>query len=161
MQIFVSKITGETIAIDVDPGDTVRNVYSKINGCSIKGELYDQRLIFAGQTLNDDRMLIDYNVKSGSTIFQSLVLRGGTMTIMVQLVGRGTRNITVQVESTDTIKRLKEKIHDRLPQIPTDNIHLIFGVDRLEDNKAKISDYAFQHGSTLQLIVRMRGGSRD
>lgn len=156
MQLFVRKITGGTVAINVDPRDAVKSIYLKINDCEVEGELPHQRLIYVGQILKNDHTLSDYNVKPGSTIFHSLILRGGAITLMVKLVSEGAKNITVQVEPTDTIRSLKKKIREKV-NVPVDNQHLIFATSPLDDD-AKISDYELQNGSTIHLIVRMVGG---
>lgn len=156
MQVFISKITGETVAIDTDPNDTVENVYWKINS-GIK--IYDQRLIYAGQTLNYGRTLGDYNIQSGSTIIHLLLLRGGAITLMVQSVGSGAKTITVHVELTHTIGKLKELIRDKLePKVAVAHQVLVFGPQQLSDNKKLISDYELRNGSTIQLIIRLPGG---
>ena len=158
MQIFISKITGETVAVDADPSDTVENVYYRINS-EIKGDICDQRLIYAGQTLSYDHTLNDYNVHSGSTIIHLLLLRGGAITVMVQTVGSGAKIITVQVKLTDTILKLKQSIRDKLePKVPVNNQRLVFGTQQLLDNNKLVSDYELKNGSTVQLIVRLPGG---
>lgn len=160
MKIFVSKVTGETVEINADPSDTVENVYLKVNCDRVQGGLSDQRLVYAGQTLNDGRPLSDYNIKPGSTLFHLLVLRGGMMTIMVQMVSSGARNITVQVERNYTIKKFKQKICEKLPtKVPVDHLNLVFSTEQLRDDSKLISDYGFQNGSTVQLIIRLPGGN--
>ncbi|ALJ06856.1 ubiquitin [Pseudalgibacter alginicilyticus] len=68
MQIFIKTLTGETITIDVEANETIDNVKTKIydkTGTPIE----DQKLIFSGTELQNNRTLADYNIQKESTIF--------------------------------------------------------------------------------------------
>jgi ubiquitin len=75
MQIFVKTFWDYTMTLDLEPSDTVYNFKLKIQdrACIIPSQ---QRLIYAGRQLQDDKRLSDYNILSSSIIHMVLTLRG-------------------------------------------------------------------------------------
>jgi ubiquitin C len=152
MQLLVKTLAGKTITVDVEEGDSVEQLKQKLfdkEGIPVD----QQRLIFGGKQISDERSLADYGVTAGATMHLVLRLRGGMQILVKTLAGK---TITVDAEEGDSIEQLKQKLNEK-EGIPVDQQRLIFSGKQVEDQRT-LADYGVTAGATMHLVLRLRGG---
>merc|ERR1740129_734900 len=141
IHIQVAGITGTNMQLDVDAMNTVRRVKARIQdqrGFHPK----DQRLIFAGQQLEDDRRVIDYGVvENGMTLHLVLKLWGGAKCFVrpVNFVsqapvgspeGQILGYLCFYINGATTVLSLKERIA-LIEAVPVGQQHIFFAGQEL------------------------------
>ena len=67
------------------------------------------------------------------------------------------KSITVELAPDDSVEALKAKIREK-EGIPPEQQRIIFGARHLDPLKS-VADYDIVDGSTLNLVLRLRGGN--
>jgi large subunit ribosomal protein L40e len=76
MQVLIKTMTGKIFAIDTEASESIGELKSRVAEVE-KIPIEQQRLIFNGRQLDDDRTLSDYDIQRGAQINLCLRLRGG------------------------------------------------------------------------------------
>ena len=150
MQIFVKWLTGKMIVLDVGPSDSIEIVKEKIQERE-EMPCHNQRLIFAGKVLQDDRTLRDYSIPKYSTLHLIPTIRGGEMQINLKtLIGK---TVTLEVVPQDTIENVKNKIFQKEGRA-VGHQNIFFAGKELK-HEDTLADYNILNGSTLHCYMHI------
>ncbi|KAJ9541444.1 hypothetical protein OSB04_027950 [Centaurea solstitialis] len=132
--MFVNTRTGKTITFEVETSDTIDNVKARIKMCT---------------TLDFVDMVVVMCL-----IFLPCFSRQELIMIKVKtLTGK---DIKIDIEPTDTIRRIKEQIEEK-EGIPRYQQRLIYDGQQLADDYKTAKDYNIEGGSVLHLVLRLGG----
>lgn len=147
-QVFLKTLTGKSITLEVVLGDSVRT----LKDCVTQKEgipINQQRLVFAGRQLENDRTFCDYNIQKESTLHLVLCLILTKRDIFIRTSDERIIPLELWLTS-DNVRDLKSLIKAR-EGIHEDEQILTFAGKQLEDN-ARNND--MEDGSIFDLTVR-------
>ncbi|PWA71897.1 Ubiquitin subgroup [Artemisia annua] len=107
-----------------------------------------QTLVYAGNKLEENRVLCYYYIQNESTI-RLLDYTLVALQIYVEIIAT-RKTVHLEVESTDTINNVKAKIQDK-EGIPADKQTLFLPQKQLQDNST-LADYCIWNGTTIHLV---------
>jgi len=141
--------TGRTLTLDMEPAtDTIEAVKSKIQEAEgiPPGQ---QRLIFAGKTLEDGHALSDNNIRNDPSMHLVLCMQIRFLTLV-------HKTFTLIPEPSDSIEEVKAKIEET-DGVPVENQRLMCEGRQLQDGRT-LSDYPFiKEGSLINIVLRLQG----
>uniref|UniRef100_A0A7S0UQA4 Ubiquitin-like domain-containing protein n=1 Tax=Polytomella parva TaxID=51329 RepID=A0A7S0UQA4_9CHLO len=112
-------------------------------------------LVHNGRILNSSHKgsLTSLGLEEGSYVSASFRMRGGITIKVKTLTGK---EIEVDIDLTDSIERIKERVEEK-EGIPPIQQRLIFAGKQLNDDK-EAKYYSIEAGSVLHLVLALRGG---
>ncbi|KAJ6802757.1 uncharacterized protein M6B38_191400 [Iris pallida] len=150
MEILVNFPDGEAATFAVRTWYTIWDVKTLIKSLTHVTQ-QKQNLIYDGNQLHDTLTLADI---SGRPVLE---LSYSTQIYLMQIVIKSQLNqiVHLNVHSGEYVYNLKKRIEEEIG-IPPDQQRLIFGGRQMDDSRT-VGDYNVQDGSTIHVILRLRG----
>ncbi|KAK1276534.1 Polyubiquitin 8 [Acorus gramineus] len=141
IQISVSIPYGETIRLDVKKWYTVHDVKMLVES-KVGTQKGYQRLTYDGQNLDDWMTLAEYKIRDYSVL---------KVVDMFEIFIACGNIFTLEVEGSDTIGSIRERIRSKLGTL-SEHQRIFFAGKSLHYQKT-LEDYGIQKGSTLEVLT--------
>ncbi|XP_029365759.1 polyubiquitin-B-like isoform X2 [Echeneis naucrates] len=156
MEIFVSTVT-ESFSLTVQPQDTVGSLKLLIQQ-KVGAPPGQQRLVIDNgrrtELSDDSRQVQSYGLRSGSTV-TLLVVQQNSDKFQIHLITDKGATHTYDVRAEETVAELKRRVEQR-ERVPVSQQRLVHQSQDL--GEGRLVDYGVAAGSTIQLLLRLRGG---
>ena len=151
MKIVVRISETKLINFEMKPSNTIKDIKIKIEekeGIQVE----TQKLILNDKELENDKILEDCDIKDDSIIYYEQKNNNSNIKICIKMLTG--KSFDLEVNQTDTIKIIKDKINTK-ENIPPEQQRLIFAGKTMEDEKT-LCDYSIKNESTLHLVLRLK-----
>ena len=148
-RIHVKTQTRKMITLEVVPEDTIENVKKKIfeeGGIAVECTC----IVYAGETLENQRTLEDYNIRRESILH--LIPTRHDSVMPIRLSTSTGKMITLEVAPQDTINDVKKEVSLK-EGIKVECQSLFYVGEKLNDRKT-LKDYNITRSSVLELILK-------
>jgi hypothetical protein len=153
-QIRLKYPNSEEKQINTDLCNTGIELLEEIQGNCIKSPNdIKYNLVYKNENLYLGYLLVSSGIKDGDLI----ELKEWNNIFPIFVITLANKIIPVNVKSSDTVYNLKELIY-QFGEIDPEEQRLIFKGKQLDDHKT-MADYKIEKGSTLHVVLRLRGGN--
>ncbi|XP_020481650.2 polyubiquitin-like [Labrus bergylta] len=155
MEITIVMLSGESHNFLVNPKDTV-GALKKLIQDKLGVSSERQRLVYDNghrTFLKDDSLVSAYGLQNGSRV--SLIVTESPPTFQVFLRNEKGKSSTYDVTSEETVSDFKAKVQTR-EGVAVSQQRLVF--QGREMASGKLSDYCVKEHSTIDMMMRLRGG---
>eukprot|EP01084_Bolivina_argentea_P041839 77233_1 len=152
INIFIKIIKSKTITLDIKLNDSVLSLKQKIYSQE-HIEPNKQKLIYQGIELKDILLLSNYYIERGCTIVLMVTLP--KIIIFIKTLTGAT--VEINVESDDTVQKLKNKIQYKTNILVSHQV-LVHEGYKLMDGTKTLTDCNIHHHSELHLVPNNNNG---